>query len=231
MLWENEEPEASLIAIVNLAGEADTMAAIAGGALGAHSGPEPLPGRWLEVLFERGRLRAVGAELSRLRHELVYRTPGLPAWSFYRVQDGLLGGRNPLTAEDVAALQAEGVGTIVDLREDEEWRSADRYGREAVAAAEWCGIERVSVPIRDLGPPSPDNLDRVSSILDDRLPGGHVFVHCRAGIERTGAVIAAWLSRKERISPSEAVLRMRANGAGVHPLPAQMKAVSDWLER
>ena len=229
MVWENQDPETSLIDIVNLAGEADTMAAIAGGALGAHGGHQPLPTRWLEVLFERERLRSVGRKLSRLRHDLVYQTPGLPRFNHYRAEEGLLGGRHPLTAEDVAALQAEGVKTIVDLREEQEWSSAGQYGREAIAAAEWCGIERLNVPVRDAEPPSADSLDRVSSFLDQRQPNGRIYVHCRAGIERTGAVLAAWLSRKERISPAYAVWRMRANGAEVHPLPAQMRAVANWL--
>ena len=129
MVWENQDSETSLIDIVNLAGEADTMAAIAGGALGAHGGHQPLPTRWLEVLFERERLRSVGRKLSRLRHDLVYQTPGLPRFNYYQAEEGLLGGRHPLTAEDVAALQAEGVKTIVDLREEQEWSSAGQYGQ------------------------------------------------------------------------------------------------------
>ena len=229
MVWENGNPEACLINIVNLAGEADTMAAIAGGALGAHSGHQPLPTRWLAVLFERERLQSVGRELSRLRHDLVYRTPGLPRFNYYRAEEGLLGGRHPLTTEDVAALQAEGVKTIVDLREEKEWSSADLYGREAIAAAKWCGIERLNVPVRERSRRARTVWIGSARFSTNDNPTAAIYVHCRAGIERTGAVLAAWLSRKERISPAYAVMRMRANGAQVQPLPAQMRAVANWL--
>src|SRR6185436_15353550 len=101
MVWENEEPEPSLVGIVNLAGESDTIAAIAGGVLGAHRGHQQLPARWLEVLFERERLEAVAGSLARLRDQLVYSKSGLPRFTYSTVEPGVLAGRNPLTGEDI----------------------------------------------------------------------------------------------------------------------------------
>src|SRR5690606_9321577 len=42
--------EEALVQAVNLAGEADTIAAVAGGAAGAFWGEEAIPPRWLEKL-------------------------------------------------------------------------------------------------------------------------------------------------------------------------------------
>ena len=55
--------EEALVTLVNLGGEADTMAAVAGGAAGAHWGVQGIPARWLDVLHQRERLERVAAQL------------------------------------------------------------------------------------------------------------------------------------------------------------------------
>jgi ADP-ribosyl-[dinitrogen reductase] hydrolase len=59
--------EEALVGCVNLAGEADTIAAVAGGAAGAYWGQEGIPARWLTTLLERQRIEEVGHSLLRLR--------------------------------------------------------------------------------------------------------------------------------------------------------------------
>jgi ADP-ribosyl-[dinitrogen reductase] hydrolase len=55
--------EEVLVTLVNLGGEADTMAAVAGGAAGAHWGVQGIPARWLDVLHQRERIERVAAQL------------------------------------------------------------------------------------------------------------------------------------------------------------------------
>jgi ADP-ribosyl-[dinitrogen reductase] hydrolase len=55
--------EEVLVTLVNLGGEADTMAAVAGGAAGAYWGVQAIPERWLDVLHQRDRLERVAAQL------------------------------------------------------------------------------------------------------------------------------------------------------------------------
>ena len=62
--------ENCLIETANLAGEADTMAAVAGGAAGAFWGVEAIPARWLEALFEREILQTTARELANVRANL-----------------------------------------------------------------------------------------------------------------------------------------------------------------
>ncbi len=62
-----ESLEQTLVLAVNLAGEADTIAAVAGGAAGAYWGQNAIPPRWLEALHERERLQAAGDGLQAVR--------------------------------------------------------------------------------------------------------------------------------------------------------------------
>lgn len=55
--------------VVNLAGESDTMAAVADGAAGACYGAAAIPRRWLERLYQRERLEQVSERLSALREQ------------------------------------------------------------------------------------------------------------------------------------------------------------------
>jgi ADP-ribosyl-[dinitrogen reductase] hydrolase len=62
-----DSPEEALVLAVNLAGEADTIAAVSGGVAGAAWGREALPVRWLRVLHQRERLEQIAAQLARMR--------------------------------------------------------------------------------------------------------------------------------------------------------------------
>jgi ADP-ribosyl-[dinitrogen reductase] hydrolase len=57
--------EETLVGCVNLGGETDTIAAVAGGAAGTYWGVEAIPARWLDVLHERERIESVANELCR----------------------------------------------------------------------------------------------------------------------------------------------------------------------
>lgn len=56
--------EEALVGCVNLGGETDTIAAVAGGAAGAHWGAGAIPVRWLDALHERERIEAIAARLA-----------------------------------------------------------------------------------------------------------------------------------------------------------------------
>lgn len=154
----------------------------------------------------------------------------LPEFWFFELEQRLLYGRNPLTADDVEKLIAEGVTRVLDLREDREWSRPDRCGREAVATFEKCGVVRESVPIADTTAPTLEQLDRTWDALSAALSQGDtVFVHCRGGIERTGTVIAAFLARRDGLPVDEILRRLEQDSPRLHPLPHQIKAVRRWL--
>ncbi len=225
----NDSAEAAIVDAVNLAGEADTIAAVTGGIVGAYYGLRALPDRWLEVVEERQRLTSHGSDLADLRHRLVYEKPRIPSFEIHQALPGILCGRNPLTAGDVEALHEAGVRRVLDLRMDDEWNTQTRFGREAITAMSWGEIERISVPIVDEEPLSAEELDRTWEILSAADEGSTLFVHCRAGIERTGSVLGAFLARQQGISLGDALEQLRNAGCNPKPLSHQVAAVQNWL--
>lgn len=63
--------EDALVALVNLGGETDTMAAVAGGVAGAIYGAQAIPSRWLSRLMHRERLEKAAQGLERVRGTLL----------------------------------------------------------------------------------------------------------------------------------------------------------------
>ena len=59
--------------------------------------------------------------MSRVDHDRIYSTPGLPRFEIHELDDRLLAGRNPLSAIDAQRLVDAGVTHVVDLRESHEW--------------------------------------------------------------------------------------------------------------
>jgi ADP-ribosyl-[dinitrogen reductase] hydrolase len=58
--------EDAVVELVNLGGEADTMAAVAGAAAGAFHGAGAIPARWLEALHARDEIAGLARQLARL---------------------------------------------------------------------------------------------------------------------------------------------------------------------
>jgi protein-tyrosine phosphatase len=162
------------------------------------------------------------------RHRAVYARPGLPAFAMHEFDDRLLAGRNPLTVVDVAQLCAAGVTHVLDLREDAEWAASDRFGVEAIDELRRRGVERKAIRVVDQGAPSPEFLDAAVAWIEEIVAraGTRVYVHCRAGRERTAAVLAALLVSRG-VSLADALRRVRERCRGV-PMTHQVAAVRAW---
>lgn len=143
-------------------------------------------------------------------HQSVYATPGLPKFEYSQVADRLYAGRNPLTALDVAELASLGITHTLDLREPHEWQ-APRFGDEALQEISRRGITRHHLPVVDAGVPTPEQLERAVIFLRGALrePTFKVYVHCRAGIERTSAVLVAYWGRTWGMTYDQALHALR----------------------
>lgn len=121
----------------------------------------------------------------------------VPVKNFAQVDDRLWRGAAP-DAEAYRALAANGVSTVIDLRaEDDLWVDDDLLSR--------LGVNRVALPMRDGQAPSRSLVERFLEIVEDSP--GRVFVHCGAGVGRTGTMAAAYLVKSGQASPSEALRR------------------------
>jgi len=126
--------------------------------------------------------------------------PELPLANCYWVLPGKLlageypGGANPAaTRERLARLIAAGVGCFVDLTEEGE---LEAYAPELPA-----GVTHVRRPVPDHG--VPQLRERMSEILESlrgAVEGGRaVYLHCRAGIGRTGMVVGCFLAERGHV--------------------------------
>ena len=229
-----ESLEDAIIKAVNLAGEADTMAAVAGGIAGAYWGKEAIPARWLDKLHQRERLEQTARQLLNLRRHLeTYSAAGLKHKPFEhnQVAERILAGRNPLTACDVDELCALGVTHILDLRQPHEWNDPQRFGAEAVAEIERRGLNRLHLEVTDMGAPTDQALEAACRFLDEALadPQARAYVHCRAGMERTAAVLIAYHARHHGVSYDDALSKLREGRPIFEPLWNQEQAVREWL--
>ncbi|MBV9343973.1 MAG: ADP-ribosylglycohydrolase family protein [Gammaproteobacteria bacterium] len=124
-------------------------------------------------------------------------TPGLGN-AYWVVPGRFLAGEHPAAAGTATlrarlkALRAAGINCFIDLTEAGE---AVSYARELPA-----GVAYFRQPIHDHG--LPDSPARMSEILDCLAAAlrdeRRVYLHCRAGIGRTGTVAGCWLVEQGR---------------------------------
>jgi rhodanese-related sulfurtransferase len=159
-----------------------------------------------------------------------YVMPILRSFSWDEVAPGVHAGRAPIFRRDVWRLRARGITHILDLRETLEWDEPGRRGGSAIAEIDVVGLNRLQVAIRDMGTPSAAHLDESVAYLDAALHlGGQVYVHCRAGVQRTAAIAASWYARQQRCSVNEAIEQLRVRRPDFEPLVYQLRAAQSWL--
>lgn len=161
-----------------------------------------------------------------------YVMPILRHFTCDEIAPGVFAGRAPIFRRDVWRLRALGITHILDLREDHEWDGPGRRGSSAIQEIDRLGLPRFSVAIRDMGTPSARHLDQAVAFIDAALHlGGKVYVHCRAGVQRTGAIAAAWYARQQGCTVDEAIELLRQRRPDLEPMVFQMKAARDWLSQ
>ncbi len=118
------------------------------------------------------------------------------------VDDKVWRGAAP-TTEGYRGLAQAGIGTVVDLRAEE----GIEHDAEVVTGL---GMKMVRLPIRDGQTPTSEEIDTFLAAV--RETDGRVFVHCGAGVGRTGAMVGAYQVAQGDLSGTAAVRRNLAVG-------------------
>jgi uncharacterized protein (TIGR01244 family) len=135
--------------------------------------------------------------------------------NFHQVDDHVYRGAQP-TTEGWKELAKLGIQVVVDLRPDGELQEHwTRLERRAVEAA---GMRYISVPMDGWAKPDSTKVARVLAQLES---GDRVFVHCRAGRDRTGTVIACYRMTQDHWTNELALEEAKSDG--MNPLETAMQ--------
>ena len=124
---------------------------------------------------------------------------GGAAVAFYR-------GGQP-TAEGRSWMVSRGFKTVVDLRfedRDNQW-TRPVGGGAGVGKLGNQSLEVIHLPVTDMEPPSFEDVERFIEVADDESKRP-MFVHCKAGIGRTGSMVSCWrISRGMKVDDALAL--------------------------
>lgn len=151
------------------------------------------------------------------------------SYGFADVLDQLLIGAYPLDKDDVAMLDWMGVQRILNVVDDEEYPPGDR---EAVQAAlEATGIDESRLPLVDYGGLPPEAIEGVvQETLRWLADGQRVYLHCRAGWQRSAALAAAVIAVRDRLDIDRALEFVQARKPSADPLPHQREDLRRWWD-
>ena len=107
------------------------------------------------------------------------------------------------TTDGYRNLAQAGITTVVDLRAEDGLEGDAHVVRQL-------GMNLVRIPMRDGQVPSSEEVD--AFLAATRQAGGRVFVHCGAGVGRTGAMVGAYEVAKGELSGRAALRQNLAVG-------------------
>ncbi|MDQ3872278.1 MAG: dual specificity protein phosphatase 23 [Thermoproteota archaeon] len=138
--------------------------------------------------------------------------------NFSWVIDGSLAGSGlPVTKNEFKWLVEKGIKSIVTVR-------------EVPLPSEWFDggdIAYMHLRVEDYGAPSIEEMDKAVDFIDKQNTNNRpVLVHCAAGKGRTGALLAAYLMKKQNLSAKHAIEKIRLMRPGSVQSVAQETALS-----
>lgn len=133
--------------------------------------------------------------------------------NFYQVDQHVYRGAQP-TKEGFDYLAGLGVKTVINLRE------ADQRSQEEKKLVTAAGMKYINVPMTGLTPPTDQEIGKILGVLEDGTTGP-VFVHCKRGADRTGAVIAAYRIDHDGWDNGRALKEAMQRGMSFFQLPRQ----------
>jgi protein tyrosine/serine phosphatase len=133
--------------------------------------------------------------------------------NFHQVDENIYRGAQP-TSEGLRNLADMGVKVIVDLRHGKDHSESEQR------AAEQLGMRYINVPMEGLSAPTDEQISNLLAVLG-AADKGAVFVHCREGKDRTGAVVASYRIAHDHWSNDRALEEAKAYGMSPLQHPRQ----------
>jgi protein-tyrosine phosphatase len=126
-------------------------------------------------------------------------------------------------------LGALGVSRVLNLVEDDEYpRGARRKVERTLADA---GIEERRLSSEDYGGLPPELLEQATAQVNSWLDDGEVvYLHCRAGWQRSAAVAAGAIAIRDGIDLDAALLQVQKQRSTADPLPHQREDLARWFD-
>jgi atypical dual specificity phosphatase len=158
-------------------------------------------------------LTKIGDAYRRL-HGMVTEKPTNFSW----VVEGKLAGCGlPVSQDEFEWVVDQGIKSVVTVR-------------EIALPSDWFNggdIDYLHLQVEDFGAPNMEELVQAVDFIDQQISSGKpVMVHCAAGKGRTGAVLAAYLVKKQNLTADQAIERLRGMRPGSVQSISQETAVS-----
>ena len=138
--------------------------------------------------------------------------------NFSWVTEGKLAGSGlPVTQDEFKWILDKGIKSIVTVR-------------EVPLPSRWIDgteIDYLHLMVEDYGVPNMEVLDEAVNYIDNKIQSGKpVLVHCAAGKGRTGALLAAYMIKKENLTAEQAIEKVRVMRPGSVQSVTQETALS-----
>ncbi len=150
-------------------------------------------------------------------------------YGYAAVCDNLIIGAMPGDKSDVQVLSLLGVTRVLNLVEDTEYLRGARRGVERALAK--AGVEERRFPTPDYGGLAPDLIEQATAQVNRWLDGGEtVYLHCRAGWQRSATVAAGAIALRDNRTVDSALQLVRTRRDTAEPLSHQGEDLQRWFD-
>lgn len=150
------------------------------------------------------------------------------SYGYANVYGRLIVGALPLDEADVRTLASLGVSRVLNLVKDAEYQRGARRKVQRALAEE--GIEERRLSSQDYGRLTAELLEQATAQVNSWLDDGEVvYLHCRAGWQRSAAVATGAIAIRDGITLDSALERVQQLRSAADPLPHQREDLARWF--